>query len=180
MKQYGSINLLTRLRICVKNTPSNFSVSDLYFDHCQSQSNAELVRGIGRMIFSKIKIRQLMTDKVVAMAANETVRSASILMKKNGVGSVLVGGPEKPVGIVTETDIIHKAIASDQSPFTTQLESIMSFPLLTVEADRSALEAIEKMNHNGIRHLAVTEKGRVVGLISMRDLLRPFSGSSEG
>lgn len=121
-----------------------------------------------------------MTDKVAAVAPNETVRTASALMKKNGVGSVLVGGPEKPVGIVTETDIVQKAVAGDQSPFTTRIESIMSFPLITIEASGSALQAVEMMNNNGIRHLAVTEGGRVIGMISMRDLLRPFAVSPEG
>lgn len=121
-----------------------------------------------------------MTDRVITMTGGESVKAAAVLMKKNGVGSVLVGGPEKPIGIVTETDIVQKAIANDQSPITTQIESIMSYPLQTIEADRTALEAVELMNHNGIRHLAVSQEGRIVGMISMRDLLRPFTVSSEG
>ena len=120
-----------------------------------------------------------MTAKVVGVPPSATIKEAAALMKKNCVGSVLVGDGDNPVGIVTETDIVQKAVAGDRSPYTTKLEEIMSYPLIMVEAGQTGLEAAETMNDNGVRHLAVTENERVIGILSMRDLLRPFTDSQE-
>ena len=131
------------------------------------------------MALSKLRVRQLMAEKIVSAPAPTTVKQVAILMKKNGVGSVLVGELNDPIGIVTETDIVHRAVAEDRSPLVTRVESIMSYPLITVEAEGVAIEAADIMAQNGIRHLAVTEKGKVIGIVSMRDLLHPLTASQE-
>ena len=122
----------------------------------------------------QLQVRQLMTRDIVKVPTPTTVKEAAALMKKNGVGSLLVNDGKDLVGIVTETDIVHKIVGLDLSPQMTQVESIMSYPLLSIEAEHPVEEAAELMIRNGVRHLAVTEKGQVVGMISMRDLLRPF------
>ena len=132
------------------------------------------------MPFSQILVRQLMTSKVVKVPAQASVIQVAHLMKKSSIGSVLVTDGENLVGIATETDIVHKAVAEDLNPHHTKVESIMSYPLLTIETHRNIPEAAELMVQNGIRHLAVTEKGQVVGMISMRDLLQPFYDSRKG
>src|SRR3972149_2354603 len=126
------------------------------------------------MPYMQLQVRQLMTRDIVKVPTPTTVKEAAALMKKNGVGSLLVNDGKDLVGIVTETDIVHKIVGLDLSPQMTQVESIMSYPLLSIEAEHRGEEAAELMIRNGVRHLAVTEKGQVVGMISMRDLLRPF------
>jgi len=126
------------------------------------------------MPYMQLQVRQLMTRDIVKVPTPTTVKEAAALMKKNGVGSLLVNDGKDLVGIVTETDIVHKIVGLDLSPQMTQVESIMSYPLLSIEAEHPVEEAAELMIRNGVRHLAVTEKGQVVGMISMRDLLRPF------
>ena len=125
-------------------------------------------------------VRQLMTSKVVKVPVQTTVIEVADRMKKSSIGSVLVSDGENLVGIATETDIVHKAVAEDQNPHVTTVESVMSYPLLTIETDSYIPEAAEIMIQNGIRHLAVTERGKVVGMISMRDLLFPFYDSGKG
>jgi signal-transduction protein with cAMP-binding, CBS, and nucleotidyltransferase domain len=132
------------------------------------------------MPFSQILVRQLMTSKVVKVPAQATIIQVADLMKKSSIGSVLVTDGENLVGIVTETDIVHKAVAEDQNPHVTKVESVMSYPLVTIETHRYIPEAAEMMVQNGIRHLAVTEKGQVVGMISMRDLLHPLYDFGKG
>lgn len=126
------------------------------------------------MPYKQFQVRQLMTRDVVKVPLPTTVKEAAALMKKNGVGSLLVSDGKNAIGIVTETDIVHKIVAQDLSPGISKVESTMSYPLLSIEAEHRVEEAAEMMVRNGIRHLAVTEKGQVVGIISMRDLLRPF------
>jgi signal-transduction protein with cAMP-binding, CBS, and nucleotidyltransferase domain len=132
------------------------------------------------MPFSQILVQQLMTSKVVKVPAQASVIQVADLMKKSSIGSVLVTDGENLVGIVTETDIVHKAVAEDQNPHDTKVESIMSYPMLTIETHRNVPEAAELMIQNGIRHLAVMEKGQVVGMISMRDLLHYVYDSKKG
>ena len=126
------------------------------------------------MPFSDVKIRQFMTQKITIVPSQTLVKNAAILMKENGVGSVLIGDKENIMGIVTETDLVHKIIAEERQLATTKVEAIMSFPILTIEADCFVPEAAETMIQNGVRHLAVTDSERVVGVISMRDLLNPI------
>jgi len=127
----------------------------------------------------KIKVRQIMSEKIVSVPAQETVGKTALMMKQHRVGSVLVNDGANPVGIVTETDIVQKVVAEERDPSSTKVNAIMSYPLLTVEAGAGLSEAAQTMEHNGVRHLAVTEKGKVRGIVSMRDLLRPIMDSRE-
>jgi signal-transduction protein with cAMP-binding, CBS, and nucleotidyltransferase domain len=125
-----------------------------------------------KVALKNIKVRQIMSDKIVSVPAQETVGKVALMMKQHGVGSVLVNDGTNPVGIVTETDIVQKVVAEELSPLSTKVNSIMSYPLMSVDADAVLAEAAETMEHNGIRHLAVMEKGRVKGIVSMRNLIR--------
>jgi signal-transduction protein with cAMP-binding, CBS, and nucleotidyltransferase domain len=75
------------------------------------------------------------------------------------------------VGIVTETDMVRKALATGESQGNLTVEKIMTYPIRTIEAGRSTQEASDMMGTLGIRHLGVTENGQLVGIISVRDLL---------
>jgi len=121
-----------------------------------------------------VKVKELMARSVFTVSKRTKIKETADLMKKNGVGSLLVKEDEQILGIITETDIVHKVVAKGLSPLITGVDSVMSFPLMTVEADSEVENAGQQMIENGIRHLGVTQDGQVVGLISMRDLLRPF------
>lgn len=101
-----------------------------------------------------------------------SLKAAAERMKKDGVGSLLVEDRKQIVGIVTETDIVQKLVAAGLPAEETSVESVMSFPLITVEGDMPVKDAARMMVENGIRHLAVEDNGVVSGMVSMRDLLR--------
>jgi CBS domain-containing protein len=121
-----------------------------------------------------VKVREMMATSVFTVSKKTRIKETSDLMKKNGVGSLLVKEEEQILGIITETDIVQKVVAKGLSPLITGVDSVMSFPLITIDADSEIEKAAEQMVENGIRHLAVTQNGQVIGMISMRDLLRPF------
>lgn len=127
-----------------------------------------------------VKVRELMAKSVFTVSKKTKIKETADLMKKDGVGSLLVKDEEEIVGIVTATDIVHKVVAQGLSPQITGVDAVMSFPLMTIEADEELEQAGRQMVENGIRHLAVTQNGRVIGMISMRDLLRPFYSRGEG
>lgn len=90
------------------------------------------------------------------------------------VGAMLVADHGDYVGIVSEADLVRKAMASGAATEHVTVRSVMSAPIMTIDIAQSAHEASDVMAERGIRHLVITEEGRVVGMISVRDLLRYF------
>ncbi|MBI3610408.1 MAG: CBS domain-containing protein [Nitrospirae bacterium] len=126
-----------------------------------------------------VKVKEIMAKSVFTVLKKAKIKESADLMKKNGIGSLLVKEGEQILGILTATDIVHKVVANGLSPQITDTETAMSFPLITIDADSEIEQAGEQMVENGIRHLAVTQNGRVIGLISMRDLLRTYYSGGE-
>jgi CBS domain-containing protein len=79
------------------------------------------------------------------------------------------------VGIVTESDIVRKVIGEDRGHYQVSVESIMSSPVVGIEERRPITEAADLMNKHRTRHLGVTKAGILVGVVSVRDFLRPVS-----
>jgi CBS domain-containing protein len=115
-----------------------------------------------------------------------TIVDSAIRMRERSIGSVLVGSGEpggvrpKIVGIVTETDLVHKVIAQGLDASQTRVDQIMARPLLTITPDQSLLDASHLMELNHVRHLCVSEGGNIVGLLSVRDLVRYFVDAETG
>ncbi|MBA5870868.1 MAG: CBS domain-containing protein [Nitrospira sp. CR2.1] len=90
------------------------------------------------------------------------------------VGAMLVADHGDYVGIVSEADLVRKAMANGAVAEQVLARAVMSTPVMTIDIAQSAHDASDLMAERGIRHLVITEEGRVVGMISVRDLLRYF------
>ena len=99
------------------------------------------------------------------------VTEAASKMSAEKVGSLFVEKKGELVGIVTETDVVRKAVATGAALGNLTVEKIMSLPIVTIESYRSNGDASDMMSDLGVRHLGVTENGKIVGIISVRDLL---------
>lgn len=117
-------------------------------------------------------VRRIMTEGPPVVGSETFVAEAVRVMHEHGIGSVLVGSVGQSVGIVSETDIVHKVIAAGQDPGSVKVDQIMSTPLVTVDIKTGVYEVYRTMAKNKVRHLIVTEKGKQVGFISVKDLLR--------
>jgi len=115
-----------------------------------------------------------MSRSLWTIAPGASLTQAAELMRSAQVGALLVQEGDTPVGIVTETDLVRKAMAAALDPATEHVATIMSRPIIAIEIDRSAHDASELMAEHAIRHLPITQDGRIVGIISVRDLLRYF------
>jgi CBS domain-containing protein len=96
-----------------------------------------------------------------------------MIMLDKKIGCVLIEHSGQLIGIITETDIVRKAVGQDMDLTKTLASKIMNAPVLAIDSEASVLEANDMMDKHHIRHLAVTEEGNFVGVISVRDLLHP-------
>jgi len=108
----------------------------------------------------------------VIVYADDAVRDAAKLMRDKQVGSVLVAEKEGvPVGILTEWDLLTRVLASDRDVDRTRVREVMSKPLLKVDSDTRTQDALRIMINRGLRRLAVTEDGVVIGTITQSQIV---------
>ncbi|MCX8181946.1 MAG: CBS domain-containing protein [Candidatus Methanomethyliaceae archaeon] len=101
---------------------------------------------------------------------DQTLRETIELMNRNDVGSVIVVDPEvRPIGILTHSDILRSI--EKETPLTTSVERVMSRPVITIESEESIMDAYLKFLSHGINHLAVVDNEKLVGVISIKDLI---------
>lgn len=122
-----------------------------------------------------VTVGQLMKQDLVTVDAGTSVVEAARLMKASNVGSVLVSQKGRIVGIVTESDVVKKFVGADKVAYFIPVEEIMSSPVVGIEARCPITEAADLMNKHRTRHLGVTKSGALVGVVSVRDFLKPVS-----
>jgi len=123
-----------------------------------------------------MQVRDGMSDVVLTVGPDHTLRDAAKAMGRRGVGAAVVMDPEQPgPGIVTERDILL-ALAEGQNPDTERVCDHLSENLTFAAPDWSLERAAEAMVRGGFRHLVVVEGGETVGVLSMRDIVRCWTG----
>jgi CBS domain-containing protein len=109
-------------------------------------------------------------QKIELLSASTTVRVAARNMADRHIGAILVGQGRRLQGIFTERDVLTRVVARGLDPDTTTLATVMTPDPDTVGPDDLALEVLERLRASGYRHLPVVDDGKVVGIVSIRDL----------
>lgn len=117
----------------------------------------------------------LMHQALKTMTSERTVLEAAQTMAEKRIGSLLVMEAGEMVGIVTETDLVRKGMASHLPAGSTKVGTVMNYPLIQIDINRTVRDASRLMAEERIRHLAVTEENKVVGMVSVRDLVKMVS-----
>jgi CBS domain-containing protein len=116
-------------------------------------------------------VDSLMHRPVVVIDASASVREASALMERHRVGClVATHGRDKPVGILTERDIVFRVVSTGRDPAATRVSDAMSAPLITIEPSDSVESAAEKMKQHRIKRLVILRDGLASGVISVTDI----------
>ena len=121
------------------------------------------------------EIGDYMISPILSIDLESSVQEASQFMMAHNIGSVLVKEFEEYVGIVTETDLTRKVLGKGLNAESTPVSEIMTSPILSLDCYLPVEEANRFMHKNKIRHLAVTEEEKIVGILSVKDLVSYFS-----
>ena len=122
-----------------------------------------------------VTVGNLMRTEPVTVETGTSVVEAAKLMRVCNVESVLITRKAQVVGILTESDIVKKFVGADKAPYFVPVEEIMSSPVPGIEERRPLTEAADLMDKHHTLHLGVTKGGALIGLVSVRDFLRPVS-----
>ncbi len=118
-----------------------------------------------------LTVRDLMTTDVTTLQVETTIDKAAAVMRAKDIGDVLVADADRLVGLVTDRDIVLRAVADGRDPAVTTLGSIVSKQLVSVRADDSAADAARLMRDRAVRRvLVLDEDGRLLGILSIGDL----------
>jgi len=117
----------------------------------------------------------LMATGLATIPSDASLRAAAQLMREKRIGSLLTSEAGEIVGIVTERDLVWKGLAGNRDLDSTHVSAVMSSPLLGIDVNRTIRDASKAMAEEGVRHLAVTESGKIVGVLSVRDLVKMVS-----
>ncbi len=118
-----------------------------------------------------VKSFMVPAEKFVTVDRDTNVRRVAEIMKDRGIGSVFVTRENKIIGILTDTDLVRRLVAAGSDSTQTTVEQIMSAPILTIEENKTLLDANDLMAKEHVRHLGVSKDGNLVGMISVRDLV---------
>jgi CBS domain-containing protein len=123
-------------------------------------------------------VSDIMSRPVVSIDSDAFVRDAAILMSSRHIGSIIITEGGQPTGIVTERDLVERVVAPCRDVRTTRMKEIMSSPLHTISPKLGILEAMRKMREHGISRLVVMEGGNMVGIVTVRDVIRAINIAS--
>lgn len=110
-------------------------------------------------------------DKVVVCEQSEPVSTALKLMSDNNIGALPVVSGEKVVGVYSERDVINSCQQQSMDFRDSNLRDMMSANVITVHPEQSVDDALVLMRDNNIRHLPVIDDDKMVGFLSLRDLM---------
>ncbi len=110
-------------------------------------------------------------EKFITVERDTDAQTAARIMRDRGIGSLFVTNGKEIVGILTDTDMVRRVVAAGADTHKTTVEQIMSAPIMTIEEHKTLLDANDLMAQTHLRHLGVTRDGKLVGMISVRDLV---------
>jgi CBS domain-containing protein len=113
-----------------------------------------------------------MVQEIIKIRADATVKEAVEMMNKHGIGCLIAIKNGKPIGIMTERDILKRVMPESKNPEKAQVSEVMSTPLIAGGPDMYIEDAARLMFKKNIKKLPIMEKGKLVGLLTISDIAR--------
>jgi CBS domain-containing protein len=110
-------------------------------------------------------------EKIRTVDRDSSVKAGAEQLRDFNIGSLFVTKGPETIGILTDTDIVRRCVAGGLDPNRATVEQIMSAPILMIDENKTLLDANDRMAQSHVRHLGVSRKGVLVGMLSVRDLV---------
>lgn len=142
-------------------------------ERIKTKINDNRVAGKGLSSESKlmVSVESVMRSPPVTVSFSDTVSTIVDKMVTRNIGAIIVESGGKPVGIITERDILERVIRANKDPNKTKATDIMSSPIITIESNKTLTDALKIMREKRIRRLVVTRGGNLTGIITERRIL---------
>jgi len=130
----------------------------------------KLVEHTDANMTTRVLVRDIMNSPVITAIPSDNIADIAMKMKEHTIGSVIITENEKPVGIVTDWDVVSKVVGSNLEPSSVAAVKVMQ-PIHTVEAGEDITEAARILRKNNIKRLGVVYKDKLAGIISSSDVI---------
>ena len=122
------------------------------------------------------RVMDFMSPKIQAISFDATLQEAGKRLYQQKIGALLVQNGDEFIGSITETELTREVIAQGVDAQTTTVTTCMREPIISTESSDLIVDVVKLMKEKATRHVAVTESGKIVGIISVSDVLRYYSG----
>jgi signal-transduction protein with cAMP-binding, CBS, and nucleotidyltransferase domain len=133
-------------------------------------------RQTGRQTLIGPQVAEHMSPEIRSLPHDASLREAGQLMQKWKLGSLLLTDNHSYVGFITDSALAREVVANGLNPNTTPVKNCMRKPVVAIEGNRPIIDAVRMMKEQATRHLAVTQDGDIIGVISVSNILRYYSG----
>ncbi|MDO9116427.1 MAG: CBS domain-containing protein [Nitrospira sp.] len=130
---------------------------------------------VGRTLIGP-QVAEHMSPEIRSLSQDATLQEAGQLMQKWKTGSLLLTDKQSYVGFITDSILAREVVANGLNHAATAVKTCMRTPVVAIAGDRPIIEAVRMMKEQATRHLAVTQDGQIIGVISVSNILRYYSG----
>jgi len=129
---------------------------------------------------NEVEVKELMTEGVIAVDQEKTVREAAQLLKEENIRGLVVVDDEDAVGVVVCRDIVYQVVAENKDPEEVLVKDIMSTDLVVADEDELLDDVAMAMARNDISRVPVVREDMLVGILTQTDIPRAWPGYAEG
>ena len=121
---------------------------------------------------ARMLVKDVMSSPAITVDEDASINEVARLMEQHKIGCVIVTDKdEKPIGMITERDLVIRVLVKNAKPSKTTAKKIMTSPLITIDPDDSISDAARRMSQLNIRRFGIMYKGNLIGMVSSKDIL---------
>lgn len=139
-------------------------------DEIPSMAKENVRRNAGASMTTRLLVRDIMNNHIISSSPHDSIKDIAKKMTQNKIGSIIIIRAGKPVGIVTDRDIVTVGLITDKKPSEIKAEKVMQ-ELHTIDADADIAKAAKLLRKYNIKRLGVVSNGKLVGVISASDVI---------
>ena len=154
----------------------SWGIAPLMFRNIILLITTSIVKHSSLSVMCMHTLKDSMKRDIVIVSPDDSVKKAADMMASKGIGCVISVEGNKPLGIITERDIVRKVVHKERNPDKTLVRDVMSRKIISLDSGRSIQEAVDTLEKKRIKKLPIIEHDKLIGIVTMTDLLISLGG----